>query len=85
VVADLHARLSDAAASEGLFYHRGPSQAADTFAAHRMLHLAAASGIGAEAMRRLQRAFVVDELALGDGETLVTLMVDAGIDRELAH
>src|SRR4029077_10923791 len=52
----------------------------NTFDAHRLVHAAAAQGRQDEAVERLFRAYFTEQHSLFDGESLVPLAVDAGLD-----
>ena len=58
---------------------------ANTFDAHRMLHLAAESGHDDELARILFDAYFNGKADLADPEALVELAVEAGIDRAQAE
>ena len=52
----------------------------NTFAAHRLLHLAADQGIQHEVKRRFLRGYLEDGVAIGDPTELARLAVGAGLD-----
>jgi len=74
-----NARLTATAAAEDLEYHLDRTRVANSFDAHRMIHLAAARGIQGVMKERLLRAHFTESLAIGDPEELVRLAVDVGI------
>src|SRR4051812_37021949 len=53
----MNARVTETAAAEGLEYHLDIARGGNTFDAHRLLHLAAAHGVQAEAKERLMEAY----------------------------
>jgi predicted DsbA family dithiol-disulfide isomerase len=71
-----------AAAADGLTFRLLDALPANTFDAHRVLHLAAARGTQAEAEERLMRAHFTEGAALGDTTTLVRLAGEAGLPRD---
>jgi predicted DsbA family dithiol-disulfide isomerase len=74
------ARLTDAAAAEGLEFHLTTARGGNTFDAHRLLHLAAEKGIQDAVKERFLRAYFTESEPIGDAETLTRLAVDAGLD-----
>jgi predicted DsbA family dithiol-disulfide isomerase len=85
VVGDVHARLVEAAADEGLLYDPAMAGPIDTFAAHRMLHLAAARGLCGAAVQRIQRAYFAEGMPIGHPGTLAMLLAEVGVDHEEAR
>ncbi|HWE64138.1 MAG TPA: DsbA family oxidoreductase [Chloroflexota bacterium] len=73
-------QLTDLAAAEGLEYHLDRAQHGNTFDAHRLIHLAAAHGLQDAAEERLMTAYFTEGLPIGDAETLVTIVSEAGVD-----
>jgi predicted DsbA family dithiol-disulfide isomerase len=73
-------RVSRLAAEEGLEYRLERARYANTFDAHRMIHLAAAHGLQHAAKERLMRAYFTESEDVGDAETLVRLVVEVGVD-----
>jgi predicted DsbA family dithiol-disulfide isomerase len=73
-------RVSRLAAEEGLEYRLERARYANTFDAHRMIHLAATHGLQHAAQERLMRAYFTDSEDVGDAETLVRLGADIGVD-----
>ncbi|HEY7848879.1 MAG TPA: DsbA family oxidoreductase [Ktedonobacterales bacterium] len=80
--AQMNARVSSLAAAEGLEYHLDQAQPTNTFNAHRLLHLALKQGVQGQVKERLMRAYFTDGLALGDTETLVRAVSEAGLDAD---
>ncbi|HLJ81932.1 MAG TPA: DsbA family oxidoreductase [Ktedonobacterales bacterium] len=83
--AAMNERVSALAAQEGLDYHLENARYANTFDAHRLLHLAAAHDRQQEVKERLLRAYFTEGAAIGDPETLVRLVAEAGIDVDEAR
>jgi predicted DsbA family dithiol-disulfide isomerase len=82
------ARLTGAAAAEGLDFHFERVRPGNTFDAHRLLHYAREVGPGMQdaLKERLFRAYFTDGAAIGDQETLVRLAGEVGLDqRECAE
>lgn len=81
----MFAQVTAVAAGEGLAYDFDRSLAANTFAAHRLVHLARTTG-GAELAERTLEALFSAHFEhgadLGDDETLVRIVSGAGIDEE---
>ncbi len=74
-----NASLTALATGEGLEYHLDRARVANTFDAHRMIHLAAARGVSGVMEERLFRAYFTESVAIGDPGELVRLAVDVGI------
>jgi predicted DsbA family dithiol-disulfide isomerase len=79
------AQLSAMAAAEGLEYHLDRTRGGNTFDAHRLLQLAAERGVQPEAKERLMRGYFTDGEPVGDHETLVRLVAEAGVDADEAR
>ena len=81
-MASLH-HMTDVAAEEGLEFDFARTRSGSTFDAHRLIHLAHASG-GAELQgqvkERLLRAYFSEGEPIGDRDTLVRLAGEAGLD-----
>jgi predicted DsbA family dithiol-disulfide isomerase len=78
--AALNARVIDLAATEGLDYRFDRARPGNTFAAHRLLHLAHARGLQAAAKERLLHGYFSEGLPIGDTEALVKAVAEVGID-----
>jgi len=76
----MNARAVDAAAGEGLRYRFDIARRGNTFDAHRVIHLAAVSGLQAAMKERLMAAYFMEGRAIGDQDTLVELAAEVGID-----
>jgi predicted DsbA family dithiol-disulfide isomerase len=81
----MNARVVDAAAGEGLRYRYDIARRANTFDAHRLIHLAAAEGLQAAMKERLMAAYFMEGRAIGDRDALVQLAREVGIDAERAR
>ena len=73
-------RVSNLAAAEGLDYHLDRAHSANSFNAHRLIHLAATYGKQAAMKERLLRAHFTDGLAIGHTDVLVELGTELEID-----
>jgi len=80
-----HAQMTELAAAEGLEYHFETARGGNSFDAHRLIHLAAAHGLQAEAQERVMRAYFTEGVAIGDQEQLVALAADLGLDADEAR
>jgi predicted DsbA family dithiol-disulfide isomerase len=78
-VREMNARVTALAAEEGLDYHFERYVVVNTFDAHRLSHLAKASGLGPAMHERLFRAQLVDGDVLDEPDTLVRLGVEIGL------
>jgi predicted DsbA family dithiol-disulfide isomerase len=74
------ASTTAAAAGVGLDFHMDRALAANTFDAHRVIHLAAARGLQAQVEERLMHAHFAEGAAVGDRATLVRLASEAGLE-----
>jgi predicted DsbA family dithiol-disulfide isomerase len=75
-------RMTGLAAAEGLDFHLELTKGGNTFDAHRLLHLAAGSGLQDALEERLMRAYFVEGEAIGEPGVLERLAVAAGLDRD---
>ena len=71
--------LADTAAGDGLEMRFEIARAANTFDAHRLVHLAAAHGRQDEMKERLMQAHFTDGELVSDHETLVRLAAEVGL------
>lgn len=78
-VATMFGRVSALAAREGLHYDLGHAIPADTFDAHRLLHIAADHGRQHDMVRALFEAHLCRAQDLGDTGTLVALGASVGL------
>jgi predicted DsbA family dithiol-disulfide isomerase len=74
-------RLTRTAAEEGLEFHLDRTKWGNTFDAHRLLHLAGDAGIQDAVKERLLAAYFTEGEPIGERDTLVRLVVEAGLDR----
>jgi predicted DsbA family dithiol-disulfide isomerase len=81
----MNARVTGIAAEEGLEYHLDVTRGGNTFDAHRLLHLAHAHGVQAEAKERLMKAYFSEGEPISDPETLVRLVAAVGVPEEEAR
>ena len=81
----MNARMTGEAAKEGLAFRMDLVRVGNTFDAHRLIHLAAASGRREAMVERLFAAYLGEGEALGDTEVLVRLAADAGLDAGAAR
>ena len=79
------ARISAAAERAGVQARFDLTRPANTFDAHRLLHLAKEQGLQQELNRRLVSAYLAEGAVLSDHGTLQRLAVDAGADLGAAH
>ena len=82
---EMNRRVTELAAAEGLSYRLDRAQLGNTFDAHRLIHLAAARGLGDAAHERLMKAYFSEGVAIGDPESLVAVIAEIGIDPEEAR
>ncbi len=90
----MNARMTEAAAAEGLTFSLAGMKTGNTFDAHRLLHLAASedaknavqpgavAGIREALGERLFAAYLGEGASLGDVETLVALATEAGLSAD---
>lgn len=78
----MNARMTGQAASEGLEFHLDRTVVGNTFDAHRLLHLAAATGDRETLIERLFAAYLTEGEALGEPEVLVRLATESGLDAD---
>lgn len=73
------AELAQTAAGDGLEMRFDIARAANTFDAHRLVHLARAHGRQDEMKERLQRAYFTEGQLISDHDTLVRLGEEVGL------
>ncbi|GCE10747.1 DsbA family oxidoreductase [Tengunoibacter tsumagoiensis] len=78
----MNEQVSGLAAEEGLEYHLENAKVANTFDAHRLIHLAAHHGLQDQQKERLLKAYFTEGEAVGDLETLVKLGTEIGLDAD---
>jgi predicted DsbA family dithiol-disulfide isomerase len=80
--AAINRRVSGEAAKEGLEYHLDRARPANTFDAHRLIHLAAIHGLQDAAKERLMHAYFMEGAPIGDAQTLVRLVAEVGVPED---
>ena len=73
-------QMEDRARQDGLTFRMDGLRRGSTRDAHRLLHLARASGRQQELMERLHQAYFTDQDSIFDHDALTRLAVDAGLD-----
>jgi predicted DsbA family dithiol-disulfide isomerase len=73
-------RVTQVAAGEGLAFRLDRARPANTFDAHRLIHLARAERRAGEAVDRLFGAYFTDGRQLDDPEALAALGAEVGLD-----
>ncbi|MEO8287805.1 MAG: DsbA family oxidoreductase [Chloroflexota bacterium] len=81
----MNAHVSELAAQEGLDYHLENAKYSNTFDAHRLIHLAAKHGLQDVVKERLMKGYFTESAAVGDYETLIKLVSEAGVDADEAR
>jgi len=79
-VRDMFDQVTALAAAEGLSYDFDTVRPANTFDAHRLIHLAASCGRAAAMVEALMTAHFVQGIAVDDPDALVTLAEGTGMD-----
>jgi predicted DsbA family dithiol-disulfide isomerase len=83
--AAMNRRVTAEAAKVGLDYHLDHARPANTFDAHRLIHLAASHKLQHEAKERLMHAYFTEGEPIGDAETLVRLVAELGVPADEAR
>ncbi len=78
----MNARMTAAAASEGLTFNLDKVQVGNTFDAHRLLHFASTRGARETLVERLFKAYLSEGALLSDIDTLSALAAEVGLDEE---
>ena len=76
----MNARMTSAAAGEGLTFRLDDVKVGNTFDAHRVLHFAAEHGNREALGERLFAAYLGEGASLGDHATLIALATEVGLD-----
>jgi predicted DsbA family dithiol-disulfide isomerase len=76
---EMERNVTAVAASEGLEYHFDIAQSANSFDAHRMIHLASEYGLADQMKERLMHAYFSEGLLISDDETLARLADELGL------
>lgn len=74
--------VSSIAEAAGLEYHLDNVKYNNTFAAHRLIHFAAAKGLQDVAKERLLKAYFTEGVAVGDTDELVRIASEIGLDED---
>ena len=77
--------MTETAAAEGLDLRFDLARVGNTFDAHRLLHLAGERGVQDAVKERLVRATFTEGEPVGDHDTLVRLVAEAGVDADEAR
>jgi predicted DsbA family dithiol-disulfide isomerase len=77
--------MTSTAAQDGLDVRFDLARPGGTFDAHRLLHLAGERGVQDDVKERLLRATFTEGEPIGDAETLVRLVAEAGLDADEAR
>ncbi len=78
--ADRNSQMTELAAESGLAFRLDIAKPANTFDAHRVLHVARADGRESEAKERLLAAYFSEGRVISDTDTLVELAAEVGVD-----
>ncbi len=78
-------RVTAIAAAEGLPYRLDIARPGNSFAAHRLIHLADTQGRAGAMEERLMKAYFCEGLAISDIEVLIGLAAEAGLDAGIAR
>ena len=79
------ATMTQTAAQDGLDFRFDLARVGNTFDAHRLLHLAHERGVQDAVKERLVHATFTEGEPIGDHETLVRLVAEAGLDADEAR
>lgn len=82
---DMIDSMTAAGAAEGLDLNFNKAVRANTFAAHQVIHLAAAHGLQDAVEERLLRAYFAEGRAVGDADELVGLAGEVGLDPDVVR
>lgn len=83
--AAFQARMTEAAAGEGLVFDLSAIRPGNTFDAHRLLRLAVDEGLGGALHEQLFAAYLCEGQPIGDPGVLVRLAEETGVDPERAR
>jgi len=78
----VHEQMTQTAKAEGLEYNFDKAVIANSFDAHRVIHLAKKHGLGDAAKERILRAYFTEGKNVSDHATLVELGKDAGLNAD---
>jgi predicted DsbA family dithiol-disulfide isomerase len=79
------AQVAALAAEEGLEYHLELARGGNSLDAHRLIQLGKERGVQDAVKERLMRGYFTEGARIGDPETLVRLVSEAGLDAEEAR
>ena len=79
---EMHERMTETAAGEGLDFRFDKARSGNTFDAHRITHLAKAHGLQDEMNERLLAAHFTEGALVSDHETLRRLALEAGLPED---
>lgn len=82
---EMHQRVTDAAAGEGLPFRLDIQRRGSTFDAHRMIHLAEEHGLQDEMKERLMKAYFTEGELVSDPDTLARLAAEVGLPEDEAR
>ncbi|MDR2195818.1 MAG: DsbA family oxidoreductase [Gallionellaceae bacterium] len=82
--AEMNARVSGVAHDAGLEYKLADARPGNTLDAHRLLHFAAAQGLGDRAIECVMQAYFCEGLPVGDRAALAKLAPQFGIEESAA-
>jgi predicted DsbA family dithiol-disulfide isomerase len=75
----VHAQVAQSASAEGLKYNFDKAVIANSFDAHRLIHLAQKRGMGGAAKEALLKAYFTDGKNISDHNTLMQIGIDLGL------
>ena len=81
----MHARVTAAAAEEGLDFRFDRARSGNTFNAHRLLHLAREHGLQIALKERLMLGYFTQGEPIGDPAALRRLAIEVGLDPDLVE
>src|SRR4051812_12330480 len=76
----MNAQVSAMAAAEGIDFNPANAVVANSFDAHRLIHLAKQNGLGDEAEERLFKSYFTESKDFGDHTVLTQLGKEIGLD-----
>ena len=76
----VHQQMTQSARAEGLEYNFDKAIIANSFDAHRLIHMAKKAGLGDAAKERILRAYFTEGKNVGDRPTLIALGVEIGLN-----
>jgi len=78
----IHKQMEQNAKDEGLDYHFDKAVIANSFNAHRLIHMAKTKGLGDAAKEQLLKAYFTDGRNVDDMDTLVDIGASVGLDAD---